>query len=67
MAKGTETQTMYRGVTTALVANCIEVVALGVAAWIARSTSLRAQTAVHVAEGYADRAGWDPRTGGTST
>jgi cation diffusion facilitator family transporter len=39
-----------RGVTTALIVNCVEVVGLGVAAWITKSTSLRAQTAVNVAE-----------------
>jgi cation diffusion facilitator family transporter len=39
-----------RGVTTALVVNCVEVAGLGVVAWITKSTSLRAQTAVNVAE-----------------
>ncbi|HTT59493.1 MAG TPA: cation transporter [Acidimicrobiales bacterium] len=39
-----------RGVTTALVVNCIEVAGLGVAAWLTKSTGLRAQTAVNVAE-----------------
>jgi cation diffusion facilitator family transporter len=39
-----------RGVTTALIVNCVEVTGLGIAAWITKSTSLRAQTAVNVAE-----------------
>ncbi|HEY1763204.1 MAG TPA: cation transporter [Acidimicrobiales bacterium] len=38
------------GVITSLVVNSLEVVALGVVAWITGSTALRAQTAVNVAE-----------------
>jgi cation diffusion facilitator family transporter len=38
------------GVITALVVNCVEVVGLGVAAWITGSTALRAQTAVNAAD-----------------
>jgi cation diffusion facilitator family transporter len=50
MSKDTGDETKKIGVITSLVVNCIEVVGLGVAAWITRSTALRAQTAVNVAE-----------------
>ena len=47
---GTSDETGKIGVVTSLVVNCVEVVGLGVAAWISGSTALRAQTAVNVAE-----------------
>lgn len=50
MAKGTDDKTTKVGVITALVVNCLEVVGLGVAAWITGSTALRAQTAVNAAD-----------------
>jgi cation diffusion facilitator family transporter len=50
MPKNTLAKTSNRGVITALVVNCVEVVGLGIAAWITGSTALRAQTAVNVAE-----------------
>jgi divalent metal cation (Fe/Co/Zn/Cd) transporter len=50
MTKDVEHPTTDRGVTTALIVNCVEVVGLGIAAWITKSTSLRAETAVNVAE-----------------
>ncbi|MGA7834424.1 MAG: cation transporter [Acidimicrobiales bacterium] len=50
MPEGTEAETKTKGVITSLVVNCIEVAGLAVAALITRSTALRAQTAVNVAE-----------------
>jgi cation diffusion facilitator family transporter len=50
MAKSTEINTTNVGVITALVVNCVEVVGLGLAAWITGSTALRAQTAVNAAD-----------------
>jgi len=50
MTEGTVIKTTNIGVVTALVVNCVEVVGLGVAAWITGSTALRAQTAVNAAE-----------------
>jgi divalent metal cation (Fe/Co/Zn/Cd) transporter len=50
MSEGRGDETTKIGVITSLVVNCIEVIGLGVAAWITRSTALRAQTAVNVAE-----------------
>lgn len=50
MAKGSEAKSTSVSVITALVVNCVEVVGLGVAAWITGSTALRAQTAVNAAD-----------------
>lgn len=50
MSKDNSGESEKIGVVTSLVVNCIEVVGLAVTAWITRSTALRAQTAVNVAE-----------------
>ena len=50
MATDTVDKSTNVGVITALVVNCVEVVGLGVAAWITGSTALRAQTAVNAAD-----------------
>jgi len=50
IAEETVDRTTNVGVVTALIVNGVEVVGLGVAAWVTGSTSLRAQTAVNVAE-----------------
>ncbi len=50
MSEGSGDETKKIGVITSLVVNCIEVIGLGVAAWITGSTALRAETAVNVAE-----------------
>jgi cation diffusion facilitator family transporter len=50
MPKETVEESKKIGVITSLVVNTLEVVALGVVAWITGSTALRAQTAVNVAE-----------------
>ncbi|HEV3188369.1 MAG TPA: cation transporter [Acidimicrobiales bacterium] len=50
MVEKTVDRTTNKGVVTALIVNCAEVIGLGIAAWITGSTSLRAQTAVNVAE-----------------
>jgi cation diffusion facilitator family transporter len=50
MTTVTAVETKKTGVITSLVVNCVEVVGLGVAAWITGSTALRAQTAVNAAE-----------------
>ncbi len=50
MTKVTAVETKTTGVITSLVVNCIEVLGLGIAAWLTGSTALRAQTAVNAAE-----------------
>lgn len=50
MSKDTPDRSERVGVVTSLVVNCIEVAGLALTAWITRSTALRAQTAVNVAE-----------------
>jgi cation diffusion facilitator family transporter len=50
MPNNTSDESEKIGVVTSLVVNCIEVAGLAVTAWITRSTALRAQTAVNVAE-----------------
>ncbi|HWD94890.1 MAG TPA: cation transporter [Acidimicrobiales bacterium] len=50
MPKDSADESKEIGVVTSLVVNSLEVVALGVVAWISGSTALRAQTAVNVAE-----------------
>jgi cation diffusion facilitator family transporter len=50
MTKGPAAKSKETGVITSLVVNCVEVIGLGIAAWITASTALSAQTAVNVAE-----------------